>query len=238
MRIFYLYIIMKYKISISLILIYICIFILINNSHNAFTVNKNEPILKRCMDNVQLYKQNTDTIQNLYNSLNMSNKYTNLIKNNISSSTGSNRKEISSITTNQRHTTMNYKQMYLTNLKIKSVFIGGGFALLILLFIMLTTSKLITRQVLIILMVISIIIIIVVNLFYGFSFNRNNMYMSEFNFEKPTEETANMSKLKYYERLEKCGKKSLETLLDNNKPHHIDMSKYVINPEKCKFKNI
>lgn len=229
---------MKYIISISLILIYICIFILINNSHNSFTVNKNEPILKRCMDNVQLYKQNTDTIQNLYNSLNMSNKYTNLIKNNVSSSTGGNRKHILAITTNQRHTTMNYKQMYLTSLKIKSLYIGGGIALFILFLIILTRSKLMTRQVLLILMVISIIIIILVNLFYGFSFNRNNMYMSEFNFDKPTEETANESKLRYYERLEKCGKKPLETLLDNNKPYHIDISKYVINPEKCKFKNI
>ena len=155
---------MKYIVKVSLILIYICIFILINNSYNTFMVGETS-ILQQCYNAVNSYKRNTQTLLNLYNALNITNNYTGQLKSNVKNVKLSNIDGVTNITTNQRNSSMNYKDIYLTNLKIKSILISGIIAIVILILIFLTKGELISKQVLIVLMSILIVIIIIINIF-------------------------------------------------------------------------
>lgn len=229
---------MKYIVKISLILIYIGIFILINNSYSTFIVGSETPVLQQCYNAANNYKRNTQTLLNLYNALKISNNYTGQLKSNVKNVKLKNIDGVTNITTNQRNSSMNYKDIYLTNLKIKSILISGVIAIVILILIFLTKGELISKHVLIILMTILIVIIILINLFYGFSFNRNNMYLSEYNFPKPNENIASMSKLKYLERRSKCNKNPIN-LEQNNKEHPqvaIDINQYLTKSNNCNLK--
>ena len=146
-------------------------------------------------------------------------------------------KNLEDITTNQRRSSMNYKDIYLTNLRIKSIYISGVVLLIIMLLILLTKEGFVSKPVLIIVMSLLLLAIILINIFYTFSFNRNNMYMNEYNFVKPSETSVELSKLDYFERRRKCNKGEPVHLLNKDKKHpYIDVEQYKTKSNKCQNK--
>ena len=140
---------MKYIIRFSLILVYICIFVLINNSHDSFLIDT-EPPLVRTINAAKLYERNTDTLVNMFNSYSTNKDYLSELHKNIKKMSTSKIKNLEDITTNQRRSSMNYKDIYLTNLRIKSIYISGVVLLIIMLLILLTKEGFLSKPVLII----------------------------------------------------------------------------------------
>jgi hypothetical protein len=227
---------MKYIIRFSLILVYICIFVLINNSHDSFLIDT-EPPLVRTINAAKLYERNTDTLVNMFNSYSTNKDYLSELHKNIKKMSTSKIKNLEDITTNQRRSSMNYKDIYLTNLRIKSIYISGVVLLIIMLLILLTKEGFLSKPVLIIVMSLLLLAIILINIFYTFSFNRNNMYMNEYNFVKPSETSVELSKLDYYERRRKCNKGEPVHLLNKDKKHpYMDVEQYKTKSNKCQNK--
>lgn len=199
---------MKYIIKVSLILVYIGIFIFINNSYSTFLLD-NKNILQRTLEQANNYKQNTSTILALYASFAVINDYLRLQNITVDNKSNININKKDTSTTNQRINVLHDKEIYLVNLKIKSVYINSLIVLFIFGLIILAKGNIISKGVLVVLMSILFVVMLLIYIFYGFSFNRNNMYLSEYNFPKPNQAAAELSKLKYLDRMQKCGKKPL-----------------------------